>query len=124
MRLAARSRDAANRVRGAAAEVKSLTRSDESDDFVLEERVRAAIGRVVARPASIDVAAIAGTVLLSGAVRTDELDDLLSAVRGIPGVQDVENRLEMYETSEDVEKRPGDLEGRSVDRWEPVEADS
>jgi osmotically-inducible protein OsmY len=123
-RVAAKSRDAANRVRGAAAEVKSLTRSDEADDFVLEERVRAAIGRVVARPPSIDVAAIAGTVLLSGAVRTDELDDLLSAVRGVPGVADVENRLEMYETSEDVEKRPANDEKRGVDRWEPVEADS
>jgi hypothetical protein len=123
-RVAAKSRDAANRARGAAAEVKSLTRNDEADDSVLEERVRAELGRVVDRPASIEVSAIAGTVLLSGAVRTDELDDLLSAVRGVPGVVDVENRLEMYETSEDVEKRPANPQGRSFDRWEPAEADS
>lgn len=109
-RLAARSRDLTNRARGVAAELKSLTKSEAANDPVLEERVRAELGRVVARPASIDVAAVAGTVILSGSVLTSELDLLLSAVRGVPGVEDVENRLEMYET-------PGD-------RWEPVEAES
>jgi osmotically-inducible protein OsmY len=105
-RLAARSRDVANRARGVAAELKSLTKSEEADDRVLEERVRAELGRVVAHPASVDAAAVAGTVILSGSVLTSELDELLSAVRGVPGVEDVENRLEVYE-------RPG-LEARGA----------
>jgi hypothetical protein len=120
-RLAARSRDVANRARGVAAELKSLTKSEEADDLVLEERVRAELGRVVAHPGSIEAAAVAGTVILSGSARTSELDELLSAVRGIPGVQDVENRLELYESPR-LESR-GDAP-RNVDRWGPAEAES
>ena len=128
-RLAARSRDLKNRARGVAAEVKALTKSDEPDDLVLAERVRAELGRTVGHPASIDVEAVAGTVILSGSVLTSELDELLSAVRGVPGVEDVENRLETYETPGDVPARPlsRDLRGEgrvNLDRWEPTEADS
>jgi len=125
-KIAARSRDRKNRARGVGAELKSLTKSQETNDPILEERVRAELGRAVARPASIDVVAIAGTVILSGAVRTNELDELLSSVRGVPGVEDVENRLEVYETSEELRGRTGSLDGRArnLDRWEPAEADS
>jgi len=128
-RLSSRSRDVANRARGVASELKSLTRDEETSDRVLEERVRARLGRVVSRPAAIEVAAIAGTVVLSGAVVASEVDDLLSAARGVSGVEDVENRLEVYETPEEVEGRTvalqvgGDLP-RNFDRWEPAEADS
>ena len=58
-----------------------------------------------------------------------EVDDLLSSVRGVSGVEDVENRLEVYENPEEVEGRAaalrvgGDLP-RNFDRWEPAEADS
>jgi hypothetical protein len=128
-RLAARSRDLKNRARGVAAEVKALTKSDEPDDPVLAERVRAELGRTVGHPASIDVEAVAGTVILSGSVLTSELDELLSAVRGVPGVEDVENRLEVYESPGDVAALPKSLDPRgespgNLDRWEPAEADS
>jgi hypothetical protein len=119
-RIAAHSRDLSNRARGIAAELKSRTKSEETNDAVLEERVRAELGRVVARPASVEIAAVAGTVLLTGTVLTNEVADLLTAVRGVAGVEDVENRLEVYETPEDV-RRPA---AHGVDRWEPVEADS
>ena len=127
-RLAARSRDVANRARGVAAELKSLTKAEETSDRVLEERVRAELGRVVTRSAAVEVAAIAGTVVLSGAVVMSEVDDLLSSVRGVSGVEDVENRLEVYETAEELEGRlspgvTGDVP-RRYDRWEPAEADS
>lgn len=128
-RIAARSRDVANRARGVASELKSLTRDEEASDRVLEERVRAELGRVVTKPASIEVAAIAGTVVLSGAILASEVDDLLSAARGVSGVEDVENRLEVYETPDEVEGRTAALRGgrdvpRNFDRWEPAEAES
>jgi hypothetical protein len=128
-RLSARSRDVANRARGVASELKSLTRDEETTDRVLEERVRAELGRVVTKPASIEVAAIAGTVVLSGAIVASEVDDLLSSVRGVSGVEDVENRLEVYETPEDAEGRGAALRvgadlPRKFDRWEPAEAES
>ena len=81
------------------------------------------------KAASIEVAAIAGTVVLSGAIVASEVDDLLSAARGVSGVKEVENRFEVYETPEEVEGRAGahrvggDLP-RNFDRWEPAEADS
>jgi hypothetical protein len=128
-RLAARSRDLKNRARGVGAELKSLAKSEETSDPVLEERVRAELGRVVANPGSVEVSAIAGTVILSGSILTSELDELLSAVRGVPGVAEVENRLEMYETPGDVPglqgaRGPRGKAERGRDRWEPAELET
>jgi BON domain len=119
-RIAARSRDLSNRARGVAANLESRKKSLEPYDRVLEERVRAEMGRAVARPSSVEVTADAGRIWLTGAVQTGEVDDLLSTVRGVPGVKDVENRLEVYETAEEVTSRAAAL---GVDRWEPVEVD-
>jgi osmotically-inducible protein OsmY len=127
--LGARSRDWRNRARGVAAEVKARTRSERVDDAVLEERVRAELGRSVSNPGGIDVTALAGTVTLSGPVVMSELDDLLSAVRGVSGVANVENRLEMYESGGDIPalggaRAPRSKKKRVRDRWEPAEAES
>jgi osmotically-inducible protein OsmY len=92
--LGARSRDWKNRAHGVPAQVKAMTQPETVDDSVLEERVRAELGRSVSNPGPIDVTALAGTVTLSGPVVMSELDDLLSAVRGVSGAVNVENRLE------------------------------
>jgi hypothetical protein len=127
-RLGARSRDWKNRARGALARVK-VTQPETVDDAVLEERVRAELGRSVSNPGGIDVTALAGTVSLSGPVVMSDLDGLLSAVRGVSGVVDVENRLEMYESADDFPGRKGLRGPRSkaesvLDRWESAEAES
>jgi hypothetical protein len=101
--LAARSRDLRNRSRGVAAKTRSLVHKDEDvSDAVLAERVRARIGRVVGHPGSIDVAAENRIVTLSGPVLEDEVDDLLSAVRDTPGVEEVEDRLDVHAEPDDV----------------------
>lgn len=128
-RLEARSRDWRNRARGAAAEVKAITRREDVPDAVLEERVRAEIGRAVSSPGAIGVGVIGGTVTLSGAVLASEVEDLLSTVRDVRGVEDVENRLQVYETADDVPalqgaRGPRSKAERGTDRWEPAEADS
>ncbi len=127
--LGARSRDWRNRAHGALARVKAMTQPETVDDAVLEERVRAVLGRSISNPGPIDVTALAGTVSLSGPVVISELEDLLSAVRGVSGVVDVENRLEMYESADDIPGRGGLRGSRSkaeqvLDRWEPAEAES
>ena len=66
---------------------------------------------------------------LSGPVVTRELDDLLSAVRGVPGVANLENRLEMYESAGDIPalqgaRAPRSKKERVLDRWEPAEVES
>ena len=109
----ARSRDWRNRARGVAAELKAKRRSEYVSDAVLEERVRAEIGRSLANPGAVGVTALAGTVTLSGPVIASEVDGLLSTVHGVRGVEDVENRLEVYETPEAV-----------ADRWETAESET
>jgi osmotically-inducible protein OsmY len=117
-RLDARSRDLRNRARGVASELKAKTRSEAVSDPVLEERVRAEIGHVVSSPGAIEIAAFEGVVTLSGAVLAREVDDLLSATRGVRGVEEVENRLQVYETPEAVPA----LQKR--DRWEAAESET
>lgn len=125
-RIEARSRDLRNRVRGVAAEAKSLTRPEAVDDAVLEERVRAEIGRVVKTPGAIEVSATGGVVTLSGPVLASEVDDLLSAARGVRGVEDVVNAVGVYETPEDVPalqgaRGPRSKAERGRDRWDTAE---
>ena len=127
--LGARSRDWRNRARGVAAEVKAITRSERTDDAVLEERVRAELGRSVSNSGGIDVTSLAGTVTLCGPVVMSDLDDLLSVVRGVSGVVNVENRLEMYPSADDIPGRESVRSPRrkaegALDRWEPAEAES
>jgi osmotically-inducible protein OsmY len=109
--LAARSRDLRNRSRGVAAKTRSLVHShkdEEVPDEVLTERVRARIGRAVRHPGSIEVAAENGVVRLSGPVLEDEVDDLVSAVRDTPGVEDVVDLLEAHAEPDDVPGWRGD----------------
>jgi osmotically-inducible protein OsmY len=128
-KLGSHSRDLRNRARGLAAQVKKMTQPETVDDAVLEERVRAELGRSVSNPGPIDVTALAGIVTLSGPVEMSELDDLLCAVRGVSGVVNVENRLEMDASGDDIPGREGARSPRSkaegvLDRWEPAEAES
>lgn len=128
-RLDARSRDLRNRARGVAAEVKTMVRPGTVSDPVLEERVRTEIGRVLSTPGAVEVSALEGTVTLSGAVLAKELDDLLTTVQGIHGVEDVENRLQVYESAEGIPALQGSRGPRSKaergrDRWQPTETET
>src|SRR5918998_6386596 len=64
--LSATARDAKNRTRGAAAELRARFKHDEADDEILHERIRSAIGRVVTHPSAIDVIVSQGRVTLTG----------------------------------------------------------
>jgi uncharacterized membrane protein len=112
-------RDLANRSRGAAAVVRGrLTSANESaDDVVIAERVRAELGRLVSHPGAVEVAVDSGRVTLSGPVLAHEADKLVSRVRRVRGVDDVQDHLDRHEQPGDV---PG-LQGGSppaADRFE------
>src|SRR5687767_15083118 len=85
-------RDLRNRGQGLAAEVRGRFAREDVDDVVLVERVRAEMGRAVSHPSSIAVSARDGRVTLSGAILAREADELLSQVRSVRGVQDVEDQ--------------------------------
>jgi uncharacterized membrane protein len=95
-------RDLRNRAKGTAAELRSRFRRESAGDEILHERVRSALGRVVSHPGAVEVSAAEGCVTLQGQVLADELDDLLRAVRGVRGVTEVRNELEVRSSAEGV----------------------
>jgi uncharacterized membrane protein len=95
-------RDLRNRARGVAARARALTDREPVSDELLSERVRSQLGRVVAHPGAIEVTVTRGVVTLTGPVLAREVNDLLSSVSKVRGVEDVENRLEVHERSGSV----------------------
>jgi osmotically-inducible protein OsmY len=63
------------------------------DDGVLVDRVRSQLGHIVAHPGTIQVTAQNGKVTLSGPIRANEVDNLLSCVRHVNGVNEVVNNF-------------------------------
>jgi uncharacterized membrane protein len=95
-------RDLRHRAEGAAAGIRKRLVTEPVPDRVLEERVRAGIGRHVSHPSSIDVSCLGGLVVLAGPVLTREADRLVRAARHVPGVHEVEDRLERHDHAGDV----------------------
>jgi uncharacterized membrane protein len=104
-------RDASNRAHGFMAEANRLVkRGGKPDDEVLVERVRAALGREVSHPHPIEVHADEGTVTLSGAILAHEVDNLISCVKHVRGVKDVENRLSVFDEPGNIPSLQGGVE--------------
>ena len=110
--------DLRHRAEGAVAGVRHRLEEDEDvPDGVLEERVRAKLGRHTSHPRAIEVTASAGCVCLSGPILADEMDGVLRAVESVRGVRVVDNALEPHERSE---RRP-ELQGGFPPPGEPHE---
>jgi hypothetical protein len=109
-------RDLRNRWTGAGADLSSRFRRDDAGDEVIHERIRAALGRAVSHPGSIDVAVFEGRAILSGHVLADELADLLRTVRRVRGVREVENQLQIHQRAE---QEPA-LQGEGKPRRSPL----
>jgi uncharacterized membrane protein len=110
-------RDMQHRMYGTFAEARARVRGDEADDEVVCDRVRAKIGRYVSHPSSIEVSAHDGDVALRGPVLAPEVENLISAVESVRGVNKVTNNLDVY-------KEPGNiagLQGGGSRRGEPAE---
>jgi hypothetical protein len=105
-------RDAQHRIEGTIAETSASFRHEQVDDDVLVERVRSKIGRHVSHPRAIEVSAHDGHVVLSGAILRNEVPGLLSAVWGVRGVLDVEDRTTPHTEAGNV----SDLQG-GRQRW-------
>ncbi|HEX8522186.1 MAG TPA: SRPBCC family protein [Tepidisphaeraceae bacterium] len=89
-------RDASHRAQGLYA--RAAHRWDEPDeprDDVLLARVRSKLGRYVSHAHAIGVFVEAGDVTLTGPILKDEVQGLMKAIRGIPGVKNVDAILEV-----------------------------
>jgi hypothetical protein len=102
-------RDMRNRARGFFADMMSMVSEEGSPDWLLEERVRARIGRNASHASSIEVRAVGGRVTLSGPILADEVDRVVRRVASVRGVRGVENNLKVIkilEISPDCKVRP------------------
>jgi uncharacterized membrane protein/gas vesicle protein len=96
------SRDLSNRMQGLRVQASRVLfqRNTVADDGLVVERVRARLGRAVSHPHAVKVSAHQGRVTLSGPVLAHEKEQLLEAVRSVPGVVDVEDNLEVHERAD------------------------
>jgi uncharacterized membrane protein/gas vesicle protein len=118
--------DLAHRAQGLVAEARSAMAEEQVSDEVLVNRVRAKMGRVVSHPGAVEVTAVQGRVILSGAVLEHEHEDLLQAARAVEGVREVEDRLEGHKTADGVSAlqgghpRPGERFELMQESWSPA----
>jgi hypothetical protein len=105
----ATARDLLNRSYGIMAGARSRLFQGEVEDEVLEQRVRSKFGYVVRNPSAIEARVDSGHVILTGAVRADEVDQLIAEVSAVRGVSAVENRLDVHHEAAHVpELQSGD----------------
>src|SRR5207302_10606108 len=94
-------------------------------DQVLIQRVRSRLGRLVSHPHAIEVTAENGKIVLKGLVLEDEISRVLSALRAVPGVTGLENKLEAHDSPEHISSLQGGVrrESRSEftqQNWTPA----
>jgi uncharacterized membrane protein len=94
--------DARNRARGVLSEMTARLSEEEAPDWILEERVRANLGRVTRRSRPLIVSAEGGRVTLSGPVLHEEEDLILKAAKRTRGVHEVESQLQAFESPESI----------------------
>lgn len=94
-----RAEDVKNRAQEMVAEAKYRLKEEPLSDQVLTELVKSEMGRVITRAADIDVSVREGKVTLRGPIPAKEIDKLLEAAEALPGVKEIENRLEIQETN-------------------------
>jgi uncharacterized membrane protein len=114
------SRDLGNRLSGVRHRATQLLDRGDAPDEVVAERVRSKLGRFAAHPRSIDVEVHDGVARLSGVVGAGEAEPLVRRVRHIPGVREVESRLQPGEDIEPLEQRAAQWLRRFSPRARPT----
>lgn len=96
-------RDLMNRTTGTMAGMKQQFAQGEETvpESKLLARVRSKMGHYVSHPHGIQVSCTGdGCIHLSGEIPADEMTSLLSAIRSVPGVRAIENRLNTQQSAE------------------------
>jgi hypothetical protein len=88
---------AADRIRGAIHETRARFDEGGISDSVLEDRVRAQMGRAVSHPGGLRIKAVDGCIEIAGPVLRHEVDGLVDRIRSVRGVKDVVERLDVHD---------------------------
>jgi osmotically-inducible protein OsmY len=102
--------DLGNRAHGVVADARYRTSNEPVDDMTLAARVRSEMGRVVSHPGAVNVMAIKGRITLHGQILRNEVDKLLSTVKSVPGVIEVDNQLDVYDQPNNIPNLQGGLQ--------------
>jgi osmotically-inducible protein OsmY len=89
--------DTSSRMRGRIQAMRARLSDGSVSDAIIEERIRAQIGRIVSHPGALRVSATRGCVEITGPVLAKEAEELVERIRGVRGVKDVVERLEVHE---------------------------
>jgi len=119
-------RDARQRARGLFEESTNRFRNPSADDVILEERVRAELGRLSTHAGAIEVASNEATIRLSGDILEVEVPHVLAGVQGVRGVEDVINEMRLHEEADSIPSLQGQGEMRPArfeylqENWSPA----
>jgi uncharacterized membrane protein len=111
-------RDARHRARGTFAASRSWLHRTAPDDRVVEERVRAHLGRLSAHPGAIEVSSSDGYVRLGGHILEQELAKVLVGLERVPGVRRVINEMHVHLEAGRISSLQGTGHWRSRPRFE------
>ena len=103
-------KDTRNRLKGFTAKAKRGLSKETITDLKLSERVRSAIGHAIQFNGGLEVQAQRGKVIMAGKILASELDELLSAVWAVDGVEALEHSLEIMESSDGIPELQGTAE--------------
>jgi BON domain len=88
-------RDMSHRAAGMAARIRGAGQ-EAVDDRVLEERVRAQLGRVCSHPRAIEVSASEGMITLRGPILEAEANRVCRAIERVNGVRGIWDELQVH----------------------------
>jgi hypothetical protein len=123
--VSATRRDVGNRMVGIQAELRAVG-SDNADDRIIHERVRAELGRVASHSRAISLDVRDRFVTLSGDVLASEVSPIVSAIEKVRGVEGVRNEMTVHLSADGVpslqgrSRRPGRWTTWLVSGWSPT----
>jgi uncharacterized membrane protein len=111
-------RDARQRAHGAYEKAVSRFRPGVIDDGILEERIRAELGRLSSHPGAIEVSCSKRIARLRGDILEDEVATVLHGVRRVRGVWQVVNEMRIRSEAGNVPSLQGSSDMRPAARFE------
>jgi uncharacterized membrane protein len=117
--LGGASEDMRNRARGVLAEMSAKLSDQGAPDWILEERVRANLGRLAAHGRAVDVRADGGRIILSGPALRNEADLIVKTATRTRGVHGVENHLQVVDDPADIPALQGTVTKKgAIPEWQ------